>query len=69
MNGKIVVRKDNSTGKLDVEGKYILLHARLPVLVYLRSLTSNTNFIISSGPLCNDFYTVRSIVKGQFVTV
>lgn len=40
VNGKIVVRKDNSTGKLDVE-----------------------------GPLCNDFYTVRSIVKGQFVTV
>ena len=26
MNGKIVVRKDNSTGKLDVEGKDLLLH-------------------------------------------
>mmetsp|Transcript_34613 Transcript_34613/g.63647 ORF Transcript_34613/g.63647 Transcript_34613/m.63647 type:complete len:285 (-) Transcript_34613:34-888(-) len=40
VNGKIFVRKDNATGKLDVE-----------------------------GPLCQDFYTVRSVVCGQYVTI
>jgi hypothetical protein len=40
VNGKIVVRKDNVTGKLNVE-----------------------------GPLCNDFFSVRSIVKNYFVTI
>lgn len=40
VNGKIVIRKDNATGKLDVE-----------------------------GPLCQDFYAVRSVVCGQYVTI
>jgi len=40
VNGKIFIRKDNATGKLDVE-----------------------------GPLCSDFYTVRSVVCGQYVTI
>lgn len=40
VNGKIYVRKDNTTGKLDIE-----------------------------GPLCEDFYNVRSVVTGQFVTL
>ena len=40
VNGKIYVRKDNVTGKLDIE-----------------------------GPLCEDFYNVRSVVTGQFVTL
>eukprot|EP00956_Cyclotella_meneghiniana_P045578 scaffold375039_cov73-Cyclotella_meneghiniana.AAC.2 len=40
VNGKIYVRKDNITGKLDIE-----------------------------GPLCEDFYNVRSVVTGQFVTL
>ncbi|KAL7541835.1 hypothetical protein ACHAXR_011246 [Thalassiosira sp. AJA248-18] len=40
VNGKIFVRKDNATGKLDVE-----------------------------GPLCDDFYTVRSVVCSQYVTI
>ena len=34
------MRKDNITGKLDIE-----------------------------GPLCEDFYNVRSVVTGQFVTL
>lgn len=40
VNGKVIVRKDNATGKLHVE-----------------------------GPLCSDFYTVRSVVCGQYVTI
>lgn len=40
VNGKIFVRKDNVTGKIDVE-----------------------------GPLCEDFYLVRSVVCGQYVTL
>jgi hypothetical protein len=40
VNGKIIVRKDNATGKLHVE-----------------------------GPLCSDFYTIRSVVCGQYVTI
>ncbi|KAL7480133.1 hypothetical protein ACHAW6_005845 [Cyclotella cf. meneghiniana] len=40
VNGKIYVRKDNITGKLDIE-----------------------------GPLCEDFYHVRSVVCGQYVTL
>merc|ERR1711957_144230 len=40
VNGKVIVRKDNATGKLDVE-----------------------------GPLCSDFYAVRSVVCGQYVTI
>ena len=40
VNGKIIVRKDNATGKLHVE-----------------------------GPMCSDFYTVRSVVCGQYVTI
>lgn len=40
VNGKIFVRKDNASGKLDVE-----------------------------GPLCDDFYKVRSVVCGQYVTI
>jgi hypothetical protein len=40
VNGKIIVRKDNATGKLHVE-----------------------------GPLCSDFYSVRSVVCGQYVTI
>ena len=40
VNGKIYVRKDNATGRLDVE-----------------------------GPLCDDFYAVRSVVCGQYVTI
>lgn len=40
VNGKVVVKKDLESGKIDVE-----------------------------GPLCEDFYKVRSIVCGQFVTL
>jgi len=40
VNGKIVVKKDQETGALDIE-----------------------------GPLCEDFYSVRSIVCGQYVTL
>ncbi|KAL3822475.1 hypothetical protein ACHAXA_006903 [Cyclostephanos tholiformis] len=40
VNGKIIIRKDNATGKLHVE-----------------------------GPLCSDFYSVRSVVCGQYVTI
>mmetsp|Transcript_29485 Transcript_29485/g.61545 ORF Transcript_29485/g.61545 Transcript_29485/m.61545 type:complete len:1057 (+) Transcript_29485:226-3396(+) len=40
VNGKIFVRKDNVTGKIDVE-----------------------------GPLCEDFYLVRSVVCDQYVTL
>ena len=40
INGKIFVRKDNASGKLDVE-----------------------------GPLCEDFFRVRSLVSSQFVTL
>lgn len=40
VNGKIIIRKANDSGKIDVE-----------------------------GPLCEDFYTVRKIVCGQFVTL
>jgi cleavage and polyadenylation specificity factor subunit 2 len=40
VNGKIVVRKDQDSGKVDVE-----------------------------GPLCEDFFTVRSVVVGQYVTL
>ena len=40
VNGKIYVRKDNLTGKLNIE-----------------------------GPLCEDFYHVRSVVCGQYVTL
>jgi hypothetical protein len=40
INGKIFVRKDTASGKLDVE-----------------------------GPLCEDFFTVRSLVSSQFVTL
>ena len=39
MNGKVIVKKDNDTGKIDVE-----------------------------GPLCEDFFMVRSIVCSQYVT-
>ena len=52
VNGKIVVRKDNSTGKLDVEGKDLLPHTWLPVFVNLRSLTSNTNLFFFHQDLC-----------------
>lgn len=69
MNGKIVVRKDNATGKLDVEGKDVLLHT-LDQTLSIDQINIKVNHdILSPGPLCNDFYTVRSIVKGQFVTV
>lgn len=40
VNGKIIVKKDQETGKIDVE-----------------------------GPLCEDFFTVRSVVCGQYVTL
>jgi cleavage and polyadenylation specificity factor subunit 2 len=40
VNSKIVVRKDQDSGKVDVE-----------------------------GPLCEDFFTVRSVVCGQYVTL
>jgi cleavage and polyadenylation specificity factor subunit 2 len=40
INGKIFVRKENTSGKLDVE-----------------------------GPLCEDFFRVRSLVSSQFVTL
>jgi len=40
INGKIVVKKEQETGKIDIE-----------------------------GPLCEDFYTVRMIVNGQFITL
>ena len=40
VNGKVVVKKDQESGKIDVE-----------------------------GPLCEDFYTVRSVVCGQYVTL
>jgi len=40
VNGKIVIRKDQSTGKINVE-----------------------------GPLCESFFSVRSIVCSQFVTL
>lgn len=40
VNGKIVVRKDQATGEIDVE-----------------------------GPLCEDFFIVRSVVCGQYVSI
>lgn len=40
VNGKILVEKDQNTGKIGIE-----------------------------GPLCEDFYTVRSVVYGQFVAL
>lgn len=40
VNGKIVVRKDQATGEIDVE-----------------------------GPLCEDFFIVRSVVCGQYVSL
>lgn len=40
VNGKVVVKKDKDSGRVNVE-----------------------------GPLCEDFFTVRSIVCGQFVTL
>jgi hypothetical protein len=40
VNGKVVVKKDQDSGKMDVE-----------------------------GPLCEDFFTVRSVVCGQYVTL
>lgn len=40
VNGKVIVKKDQDTGKIDVE-----------------------------GPLCEDFFTVRSVVCGQYVTL
>jgi hypothetical protein len=40
VNGKILVRKEQDSGRLDVE-----------------------------GPLCEDFYTVRSVMCGQYVTL
>ena len=35
VNGKIVVRKDNATGKLNVEGKSITYHISVPIIVAL----------------------------------
>lgn len=40
VNGKVIVKKDQESGKIDIE-----------------------------GPLCEDFYKVRSVVCGQFVTL
>jgi len=40
VNNKVVVKKDQSTGKIDIE-----------------------------GPLCQDFFTVRSVVCSQYVTL
>lgn len=40
VNGKVIVKKEQESGKIDIE-----------------------------GPLCEDFYKVRSIVCGQFVTL
>jgi hypothetical protein len=40
VNGKVIVKKDQESGKIDIE-----------------------------GPLCEDFYKIRSIVCGQFVTL
>jgi len=40
VNSKIVVRKDQESGKIDVE-----------------------------GPLCQDFYAVRSAVCGQYIAI
>ena len=40
VNGTVVVRKDNATGRFDVE-----------------------------GPLCQDFYAVRSTICRQYVTI
>lgn len=40
VNGKVIVKKDQESGKIDIE-----------------------------GPLCEDFYKIRSIVCGQYVTL
>lgn len=40
VNGKVIVKKDQESGKINIE-----------------------------GPLCEDFYKIRSIVCGQFVTL
>ena len=40
VNGKVVVKKDQDSGRMDVE-----------------------------GPLCEDFFTVRSVVCSQYVTL
>lgn len=40
INGKVVVKKDKDSGRVDVE-----------------------------GPLCEDFFTVRSVVRSQYVTL
>lgn len=40
VNGKVIVKKDQESGKFDIE-----------------------------GPLCEDFYKIRSVVCGQFVTL
>ena len=40
VNGKVIVKKDQVSGKIDIE-----------------------------GPLCEDFYKIRSVVCGQFVTL
>ena len=36
VNGKIVVRKDNATGKLNVEGKSITYHISVPIVALSR---------------------------------
>lgn len=73
VNGKIVVRKDNVTGKLNVEGEILITilgkFSRTFDAISPHRLTSTIICLCFIGPLCNDFFSVRSIVKNYFVTI
>lgn len=60
MNGKIVVRKDNATGKLDVEGKIVLLHTPDPTLSI-----DQINIKVNHDIHHQDLYVMTSTLSGQ----